>query len=258
MNIIPSKASHRNDIDKYGSNSSVKDDSALKFFEYDWETLDDPLTRTKCRAWETLANALNDRETSDSTVIVTIAKEFSPRCILHEAISLGVPDHVLMQLADRFPISLTQLDGNGRYPVHVACAFGASSEFVSYCIDMNPSSAAAKDIEGRTPTHLLCQGTCRDFWDVKSNPAAEKNMTAILWMLYLQAPLSVISEDNHGVGSIEYALESNIGIVIIQNLQEMIRHFNKNEAHTMDHRKSIAARRQFCRENIPHMLTTII
>lgn len=222
------------------------------FFEYDWETLDDPLTRTKCRAWETLANALNDRETSDSTVIVTIAKEFSPRCILHEAISLGVPDHVLMQLSDRFPNSLTQLDGNGRYPVHVACAFGASSEFVSYCIDMNPSSAAAKDIGGRTPTHLLCQGTCRDFWDVKSNPAAERNMADILWMLYIKAPSSVISEDNYGVGSIEYALDSNIGMDIIQDLQDMIGHFNENQARELARRKCIAARRQLKRKYSPH------
>ena len=111
-----------------------------------------------------------------------------------------------MRLANRFPFLLAQVDKKGRYPVHIACAFGSSSKFVSFCIYMNPTSAAAKDAGGKTPTHFLCQGTWMDCWDAASNPAVEKNMLDILWMLYLKAPSSVVFEDNQGLGSIEYAM----------------------------------------------------
>ena len=47
-------------------------------------------------------------------------------------------------------------------------------------------------------------------------------MIVILQMLYLKAPSSIVSVDNHGVGSIEYALDFNLGIKIIQDLQGML------------------------------------
>ena len=149
-------------------------------------------------------------------------------------------------------MSLTQVDRNGRHTIHIACAFGASPEFVSHCIDRNPSSAIAKDIEGKTLIHLLCQGTWQSSCDAKSNPAAEKNMIDILWMLYNKAPSSIVSEDNEGVGYIEYALESNLEIKFILDLQEMIGYFNINEAHKMVHRKCMAARCQSQKKNSPH------
>lgn len=246
------KAGHRNGIAKYDPSSTCEPTtkctrlSYISSSEYAW----DHETRTGFD-WEPLANVLNSKEASDLSVLAAISKEFSTGCILHEAISLGVPDNILILLAERFPMFLIQIDSNDRYPIHVACAFGTSSEFVSHCIDMNPSSAAAKDIEGKHPIHLLCQGTWRGFWDIKSNSAAEKNMAGILCMLYCNAPSSIASEDDHGVGSIEYAIESNLGIEFIRTLQRMVSHINKNEARRVARRKCMAARHQLQREFYP-------
>lgn len=98
----------------------------------DWETLDDDETIMKCYAWQILMNALhgNDVTSAIDILTTTFPRELFVDCILHEAIELGVPDHTLMQLANRFPILLYQIDGNGRYPLHVSCTFGSSAEFV--------------------------------------------------------------------------------------------------------------------------------
>lgn len=153
-----------------------------------------------------LANALRSNNTFDTSIIAMLSQDFCTECILHEAIHAGVLDNVLMLLVKQYPIFLTQVDHNGRYPVHVACAFGSSSEFVSHCIDLAPKSAASKDIDGKTPIHLICQGTWRGCWDAKFNTAAEKNIKEILWVLDLRAPLSFLSEYCQGVGCIEYTI----------------------------------------------------
>ena len=77
-------------------------------------------------------------------------------------------------------------------------------------------------------------------------------MIDILRIFHNKAPTSIASEDNHGVGSVEYALESNLGIKIIQDLQGMIGYFNMNEARRITHRKCLAARRQSQKKNSPH------
>ena len=50
-----------------------------------------------------LGNALNSKDASVSFILATISNELSTGCILHEAIGRGVPDHVLVLLADQFP-----------------------------------------------------------------------------------------------------------------------------------------------------------
>ena len=111
-----------------------------------------------------------------------------------QAIELGVPNQVLMLLATRLPFFLTQVDGQGRYPIHVACALGASSEFIAYCIEKYPSCAADRDSDGKSPLQLLCQGTWKDAWDVRSNPAAKTNMARIHRMLNSEASTSAIHD----------------------------------------------------------------
>lgn len=200
----------------------------------DWETLDDDETIMKCHAWEVLMNALRGNDVTSAIDVLTTtfsgSGELFTDCILHEAIELGVPDHTLMQLAGRFPILLYQIDGNGRYPLHMACAFGASAEFVELCINKNSSAITTKDIDGRTPLHLLCQNTWEDYWDLKINPVAETNMIRILWIIHNKMPSAIVFKDNKGVGSLEYAIESNLSITFVNHLQTMVMNFNKEKA----------------------------
>mmetsp|Transcript_14211 Transcript_14211/g.30283 ORF Transcript_14211/g.30283 Transcript_14211/m.30283 type:complete len:254 (-) Transcript_14211:2303-3064(-) len=213
------------------SNKAEKPDSSSKSFERSnssntrlsyigstWHALDDEVGLIN--DWELLTKSLHN-ELPDSSILAVITKEFSSGCILQEAIDLGVPDQLLLLIVDRFPDLMFQLDGNGWYPIHVACALGASSEFVSRCLEINPSSAAVYDLDGNNPIHLLCQGNWRGSWDIKSNPKAEKNMVRILHLLYNYEKLLVVSEDDHGVGPIEQAIEANLGSKVIQVLKHM-------------------------------------
>lgn len=192
---------------------------------YDWETLDDYETNAR-RHYEALADALRNEDTFDTTALALLPCEFTSGCILHEAIAIGVPENVLMLLAERFPIFLTQVDNNGRYPVHEACVFGTSVEFVSHCINMNPASVGAKDDEGKTPIQLLCQCTWQGSWDIRFNTKALENMKSIFWLLYQKAPMSVAAEGGNGLDTSEYAIRFNIGIELIRILHEIIRNCN--------------------------------
>ena len=116
---------------------------------------------------------------------------------------------------------------------------------------MNPSSITANDNEGKTPVHLLCQGTLRGVWDVKSNPTVEKNMIGILRMLHNKVPSCIVLEDNEGVGSIEYAIQFNLGIEFITELQTMIANFNEKKAIKLAHKRCMLARRELSRQKSP-------
>ena len=65
---------------------------------------------------------------------------------------------------------------------------------------------------------------------MKSNTIVEKNMEVILWILFIESPSIVVSEDCHGVGVIECAIEFGLGIIFVQTLQEMIGHYKKSQA----------------------------
>ena len=54
-------------------------------------------------------------------------------------------------------------------------------------------------------------------------------MKDILWMLYRKAPSPLVSKDIHGVGPVEYAVESNLEFKLILTLQDMIGHCKKSE-----------------------------
>ena len=113
--------------------------------EYDWETLAEILGSSK-EECETI-------NLSDHTLLLEVND-----WILHDAISLGAPEKVLILIARRFPGALAKTDSQGRYPIHVACASGSPpNSFIRHCLNMCPSSAAAKDVDGTSPIDLLCQ-----------------------------------------------------------------------------------------------------
>ena len=193
----------------------------------------------------------NDVTSAIDILTTTFSRELFTDCILHEAIELGVPDHTLMQLAERFPILIYQIDGNGRYPLHVSCTFGASAEFVGLCINKNPSAITTTDIDGRTPLHLLCQNTWKDYWDVKYNHEAEPNMRNILWMLHNKIPSCIVFKDDKGVGPLEYAIASNLSITFVRQLQIMIVKFNKEKARKLSRNRCTEARRKLMKQSTP-------
>ena len=82
--------------------------------------------------------------------------------------------------------------------------------------------------------------------------AKNQNMTEILLMLQKKAPASAVSEDNDGVGAIEYALESNASIDFIRTLQDMIAHYSETEDRKLAHQRCMDARRQLKKQASPH------
>jgi len=227
------------------SKSTIAVNNCISNIEADWETLDDYETNMKRHAWRALLTLNGEKEPTSLTLALDVASQFNTNCILHEAIELGTDTHSLIQLANRFPILLSQIDGNGRYPLHVACTHGTSKEFVKLCIELNPSAVTTTDVEGNDPIHLLCKGTWKDGWDhhkdkqtAKTAMIVDHNMRSILWMLHnAGTPSSVIFEDEEGVGLIEHAIEAHLSELFIKELQDMIISFNEEKV-----RKKIANR----------------
>jgi len=236
------------------SKSTIAANNCISNIEADWETLDDYETSMKRQAWGVMLTLNGEKEPTSLTLALDVASQFNTNCILHEAIELGTATHLLIQLATRFPILLSQIDGKGRYPLHVACKHGASKEFAKLCIDMNPSAVTTTDIEGNDPIHLLCKGTWKGCWHHhKDKQTAETakfvdhHMRSILWMLHnAGTPSSVVFEDEKGVGLIEHAIEAHLSEFFIKELQDMIISFNEEKI-----RKKIANRNR-CIEDTRH------
>ena len=97
MSLLPQKASRPNNVEKQSVSVSGRDEAStnstkgyyISSSEYDWETLDDHETWTKCRAWETLSSALNIIEESSLVSVVNIPRDlprdFSSDRVLQEA-----------------------------------------------------------------------------------------------------------------------------------------------------------------------------
>ena len=219
------------------SKSTIVANNCISNIEADWETLDDYETAMKRQAWGVLLTLNGEKEPTSLTLALDVASQFNTNCILHEAIELGTATHLLIQLATRFPILLSQIDGNGRYPLHIACQHGASKEFVKLCIHINPSAVVTTDIEGNDPIHLLCKGTWKGCWDhhkveqtAETAMIVDHNMRSILWMLHnAGTPSSVIFEDEEGVGLIEHAIEAHLSELFIKELQDIIITFNEEK-----------------------------
>jgi len=224
------------------SKSTIAANNCISNIEADWETLDDYETSMKRQAWKVILTLNGKKEPTSLTLALDVASQFNTNCILHEAIELGTDTHLLIQLANRFPILLSQIDGNGRYPLHVACQHGASKEFVKFCIELNPSAVTTTDIEGNDPIHLLCKGTWKGCWDHHKDKQAtaetakfvDHHMRSILWMLHNAGiPSSVVFEDEKGVGLIEHAIEAHLSKFFIKELQDMIISFNEEKIRKM-------------------------
>lgn len=214
--------------------------------EFDWETLDD---NTKID-WDDFMNTLRKIPALKHGGLARLPPEFRSGCLLHDAITLGAPEDVLMFICERFPETLRQEDGNGRVPVHVACSNGCSPEFISHCINYFPQSVSATDNEGKNAVHHLCQSYVSRKHAMSN--ATLKTMKQILWMLFRKAPGSIVAEDNQGVDAIELALESNLGMSFIGTLQDMTSRYHENEARKAAQRRCMKTRRQLDRKHSPH------
>lgn len=205
--------------------------------EYDWESLDD-----NNKYWSDLIVSFGKISSLKQGGLAKLPPEFRSGYLLHDSIRQGAPDDVLMFVLERFPETIRHEDDDGCYPIHMACSFGCSPEFISRIISLFPQSVASKDLEGRYPIHHLCS----------SKTSTLKRMEQILWMLFRKAPTSIVSEDNHGKGAIEYALEAELGTSFIKTLQEMASRFQENEARKEAQRRCMNTRRQLGRQHSPH------
>lgn len=242
--VVPLKAVRRNGMTKF---NYAKDDISIS------STGLSHVPKGECVLKSPFHTQMSDAPTPTFTSeSATFATLLSSGCILHTAIDLGLSEHTMMNMAKSFPIALTEIDEQGRYPIHVASAYGASSRVAALCVCSNPSSVVAKDVDNNTPLQLLCKGTWKGVWNLKFNPSAKNNMIDILEILYLKAPDTFFSEDSNGLGPIEQAINSNLDIKFIVALQEKISYLSKTKAKMSAHRKSVATRRESASILFPH------
>lgn len=239
------------------NDSAVASHGRRETVEFDWETLDDNNAEVGWDNfdWNSLIvelGKISSIKQGSRQLVLGLAQlppEFSSGYVLHDAIRIGAPDDVLMFICERFPETLRQENSLGQFPSHVACSSGSSPEFIAHCINMCPQSVAVKDDAGKTPVHHLCSGYHQG--DTVSRATIRK-MKQILWMLFRKAPASVVGGDNRGLGPIELALESNLGMEFVSTLQDLTARYHENEARKAAQRRCMNTRRQMEKAHSPH------
>lgn len=238
--------------------------------EFDWETLDDNTIIN----WDEFILTLGKISSLKRDRALLPSEFRSGGCLLHDAITLGAPDDgesdahshtctimtsykltyaayaVLMYICERFPECIRDEDKDGRFSLHVACSYGCSPEFISHLVNMHAPSVSMRDSLGKTPFHHLCQSYMSP--KHKASKTTIKKMKQCLWILYRKAPGSIIVEDQSGIDPIEYALESNLDMSFIRDLQNMISRYHANEAKKESHRRCMQNRRQLDKKHSPH------
>jgi len=107
--------------------------------------------------------------------------------------------------------------------------YGVSREIVEHLLLTYPEAASHRDREGKAPLHLAFHE-----YKWRSQPGLEhgdilkKSMNDIVEKLCRAAAWIVVIEDIHGMSALEYAIEEEAEIKIVQKLQIAAANHNKN------------------------------
>ena len=103
------------------------------------------------------------------------------RTILHYAIGLNAPPHIVERIVTAFPDSTLAQDDNGCTPLHYACQCSESTNVLEILIRSNQRALHIQDILGETPLHLACQ---------------EKISADFTWIILHFEPRAVFTRNN--------------------------------------------------------------
>uniref|UniRef100_A0A7S2MMT4 Uncharacterized protein n=1 Tax=Helicotheca tamesis TaxID=374047 RepID=A0A7S2MMT4_9STRA len=167
------------------------------------------------KKWQELLNALGQKKTLEEPKALR-----DDLCCLHLACRFDPPLTSVTALHKTYPESIKSSDYVGRYPLHLAAEWGASPSVIKFLVEKNPSAVGFQDFSGRTPLHYMCQQYAKRCQVRRGGQRISKLMLKIVKVLCRAAPSTVNVEDYQGMNALEYAIEADADIDLVQYLQE--------------------------------------
>ena len=146
------------------------------------------------------------------------------------ACALNPPIEVVECLIKANPSAVFERDCEEKLPLHLACEYGAKPEVIKQIVLSNVDAAIKKDIYGMLPIHKVCESYFDSLDPFISDAEAEKFLMEVVQGLLSVQPAAVLIEDNREMNPIEYAVDSELSIAIIQVLQKISVQEHKKEA----------------------------
>jgi len=124
-----------------------------------------------------------------------------------------------------FPSAVYKPNCDGKLPLHVACEFGASPAIIQKLLKANKNAVLQQDKFGMLPIHIACRCYYENTspW-IPEDIQAYNALRQIITDLLEAGPTTILEVDCNKKCPIEYAIESDTHIEIINGLRD----FSKN------------------------------
>ena len=144
--------------------------------------------------------------------------EFNGMTLLHFAVRLNPPVHILDAMIDAHGDVLKGQDSLGRLPLHVACGSGADGLIINRLVKAYPQACDIQDVDGKLPLHFACDTKCVLLEDDQTPRAPP--IIDIVKVLLSGSMQSVLAEDDDEMNPIEYAVVSGLDVKIVKLLRK--------------------------------------
>ena len=149
-----------------------------------------------------------------------------PSCVLHAACRNHAPIDVLRSIHGLRASTVTDVDSNDRTALHHAAAAWNEPAVIKFLLRRNGDAASHQDSNGCTPLHLcvhpedITDGG-RLFSSVRSQMhSKEPPLVRIVHYLCCVSPASATLDDDEDCTPIEYAIESELPLLVVQVLRK--------------------------------------
>ena len=159
----------------------------------------------------------------------------SSHTTLQYACNYHPPQSAIKWIYNADPKAIRRRDCKGSFTLHIACAQGCSPSVIKYLLEKYPQAAEKTDKKDRTPFLLACKSYIRK--SMNTSLIANNELLEVLHMLSVAAPMSFIREDCYRKAPLDYALEANVDMSVIQYVQiisSSLRQEMQNQKKTLD------------------------
>ena len=142
--------------------------------------------------------------------------------LLHYICHYNPPLAIVKEVCITFLKSAFKRDSLNSFPLYVALNNSCSADVVLFLASQNQSAVKSKDKHGRYPIHLAFSNFSRNkSKDEKTIIRNHEmlNLRRIIRCLCKLAPETVITEDDQGMNALEHAIEEEVDMKLINELQ---------------------------------------
>ena len=173
------------------------------------------------RSWNKVQKALSfNRDLAKPCISPCCPHCSKPHSPLLLACKLNPPLEVIDSLLEANPMAVFEIDCEKKTPLHLACEYGAAPAVIKRIVQANKDATIERDIYGMLPIHRVCESYLDRVDSHLSDEDAEYCLMEVVQGLLGVHPDAILIEDYKEMNPIEYALEAELNLAIIQILQK--------------------------------------